>query len=169
MEWGIFMLRNAIEVAIKMETDAIAFYRDAVRKTKHPFGKEMFRGFIKDETRHLKMLKGIFKGLEIDSEFVRPKKTIKTVFTKLKGRMMDRVEALESEIDAVGIALKFESSGYEYYQKAAVKAPTKKERDLFKRLAVEENDHYTILLETKHFLENTGQWYMYEERGIVEG
>jgi hypothetical protein len=40
---------------------------------------------------------------------------------------------------------------------------------LFEKLSVEENDHYTILLETQKFLENTGQWYMYEERGIVEG
>lgn len=163
------MLRDAVELAIKMETDAIAFYRDAVKKTQHPFGKEMFRGFVKDESRHLKMLKGIFKGLAIEAEFVRPKKTIKTVFTKLKGRMMQRVQAMESEIEAINIALNFESDGYDFYKKAAVKAPSKKERDLFKRLAVEENDHYTILLETKNFLENTGQWYMYEERGIVEG
>lgn len=163
------MLRNAVEVAIKMETDAIAFYRQAVKDTKHPFGKEMFKGFIKDETRHLKMLKGIFKGLEIDAEFVRPRKNIKTVFSKLRNKMMERVKVLDTEIDAIGIALKFEASGFEYYQKAASKAPSKKERDLFKRLSVEENDHYTILLETKHFLENTGQWYMYEERGIVEG
>jgi rubrerythrin len=33
---------NAVEIAIKMETDAIKFYREAAEKTKHPVGKKMF-------------------------------------------------------------------------------------------------------------------------------
>jgi rubrerythrin len=50
------MMKDAVETAIKMETDAIAFYNEAANKTSHAFGREMFRGFIKDETRHIKML-----------------------------------------------------------------------------------------------------------------
>lgn len=163
------MMKEAIQTAIKMETDAISFYRDAAKKSKHPFAKEMFRGFTKDETRHLKMLKNIFKGLDIQAEFVRPKKTIKTVFTKLKGQMMHRVEAIDDELDAISIAMKFEKEGFDFYNKAASGSDDKKEKKLFERLAVEENDHYSILSETYDFLDNTGHWYMYEERGIIEG
>lgn len=163
------MLKEAIETAIKMETDAISFYGEAEKKTGHPFGKEMFRGFIKDETRHLKMLKDILEGLDIDFEFVRPRDTIKTVFTELKDDMMQRVKAMQDEMEAVSIGLKMEKEGFDFYKKAATDAPTTKERELFERLAEEENDHYSILNETYNFLDNTGHWYMYEERGIVEG
>lgn len=163
------MLKNAVETAIKMETDAITFYEEAANKTQHPFGKEMFRGFVKDEKRHLAMLQDIFKGLDIKADFARPRDAIKTVFTELKSQMMQRVKALEDEIEAVRIALEFEKEGFDYYRKAAAAAASPKEKHLFERLVEEENEHYEILLETKNFLENTGQWYMYEERGIVEG
>lgn len=163
------MIKNAIETAIKMETDAISFYGEAAQKTGYPFGKEMFRGFIKDETRHLKMLQGIFKGLDIAFEFVRPKETIKTVFSEMKDEMMQKVKALDDELEAVNIAMQMEKEGYDYYKKAAASADSDKEKELFERLAEEENEHYSILNETYTFLDNTGHWYMYEERGIVEG
>ncbi len=163
------MMKDAIETAIKMETDAIAFYGEAAQKTSHPFGKEMFRGFIKDETRHLKMLQDLFKGMDFEVELVRPKDTIKTVFSMLKNEMMQRVKVMDNEMEAVNIALKFEKEGFDFYKESAGKAGSPKEKELFEKLSVEENDHYTILLETQKFLENTKQWYMYEERGIVEG
>ena len=163
------MMKDAIETAIKMETDAITFYNEAAQKTSHPFGREMFKGFIKDEARHLKMLQDMFKGREFEIEMVRPRESIKTVFSMLKDEMMQRAKAMESEMEAVNIALKFEKEGFDFYRKSASEAGTPKEKLLFEKLSVEENDHYTILLETQKFLENTGQWYMYEERGIVEG
>jgi rubrerythrin len=163
------MMKDAVETAIKMETDAIDFYNAAANKTSHAFGREMFRGFIKDETRHLKMLQDMFKGREFEIELVRPRESIKTVFSMLKDEMMQRVKAMDSEMEAVNMALKFEKEGFDFYVKSASQAGSPKEKVLFEKLSVEENDHYTILLETQKFLENTGHWYMYEERGIVEG
>jgi rubrerythrin len=115
------------------------------------------------------MLQCLFKGMDINEEFVRPKETIKTVFSSLRDVMMERVTAVQSEMDALQIALRMEKEGFHFYQKAAANAPTQQEKDLFERLVIEENDHYTILNNTYTFLENTGQWYMYEEQGIVEG
>jgi len=163
------MMKDAIETAIKMETDAIAFYQEAANKAGHPFGKEMFKGFIKDETRHLRILQDLFRGNDVKAELIRPRESIKTVFSELKAEMMQRVKVLDNELEAVNIALKFEKEGFDFYKNAAATAESQKEKDLFEKLSVEENDHYTILLETYKFLENTGQWYMYEERGIVEG
>jgi rubrerythrin len=163
------MISDAVQIAIKMETDAITFYDEAARKTTHPFGKEMFSGFIKDEKRHLVMLQCLFKGMNIEADFVRPKETIKTVFSSLKDQMMERASAARSEMDALKIALQMEKEGFDFYKQSAAKAPSPQEKELFERLAVEENDHYSILNETYEFLDRTGHWYMYEERGIVEG
>lgn len=162
-------MKDAIETAIKMETDAIAFYSEAADKTVHPFGKEMFKGFVKDENRHLRMLKEILKGINIEFEFIRPKETIKTVFSEQKASMLERVKALENELEAVKIALHMEKDGFDYYKAAADRATDPREKELFERMAVEENDHYAILNETYTFLDNTGNWYLYEERGVIEG
>src|ERR1700690_44144 len=115
------------------------------------------------------MLQELFRGIDIRFEFQRPKDTIKTVFSEQKDAMMERVNALENELEALKIAMKMEKDGYDFYLVAAAKAGSAQEKKLFERLAVEENDHYAILNETFSFLDNTGQWYMYEERGIVEG
>ena len=163
------MIKDAVETAIKMETDAIAFYGEAARKTSHPFGKEMFSGFIKDEKRHLSMLQDLFKGLAPEIVHIRPKDTIKTVFTMHKDEMMQRVKVLDDEMEAINIAIRFEKEGYDFYKDCAAKADSPMEKELFEKLVLEENDHCSILLETQKFLENTGQSYMYEERGIVEG
>ncbi len=163
------MISEAVSTAIKMETDAIAFYEESAGRAHHAFGKEMFRGFVKDERRHLAMLQHIFGGLGLKKDFASPKEQIKTVFSMLKDQMMQRAEAVQSEMEAFKIALDMEKAGFDFYKTAAADAPTPEEKELFERLAVEENDHFSILNETYSFLENTNQWFMYEERGIVEG
>ena len=163
------MVSKVIETAIKMETDAMKFYEEAARKTSHPFGKKMFEGFIKDEARHLQMLEDILKGFSLTTAKVKPSDGIKTVFSELKDQMMARVKASQDELSAVNIALDFESAGYEFYKKAAQETTDVKEKELLSRLAEEEKEHSSILQNTYSFLKDTGDWFMWEEHGILEG
>ena len=121
-------LGKAIETAIKMETDAMKFYREAIIKTSHPLGKKIFEGFVVDELRHLKMLQDIMNKLDIEVQTIHPKQDIKTVFSNLKDQMMQRITATTDEKDAVKIALDFEQEGYRFYEKAAAEAGEEKEK-----------------------------------------
>jgi rubrerythrin len=163
------VLSKALETAIKMETDAMKFYREAIKKTTHPLGKRIFEGFVVDELRHLKVLQDIMNDLDVDVTTVHPKQDIKTVFTELKDQMMDRVKATTDEIEAVKIALDFEKAGYHFYEKSAKEATGDKEKKLFEILTIEEKRHYELLENTHRFLEDTGDWVMWEEHGILEG
>ncbi|SRR4030042_3552902 len=160
---------NAIELAIRMETDAINFYREAAEKTKHPVGKKMFLSITEDEKRHLEMLSQIFKDINIQVEEFNPMKNIKTIFESMKDDMMKRVEATKDELDAFKIAMQMEKEGVEFYKKAESEAQTEKERSLFKRLVKEEQQHYDIFANTYFFLSDTGSWFMWEEHSIVDG
>ncbi len=162
-------LSKAVGTAIKMETDAMKFYHEAVAKTTHPFGKKIFEGFVADEMRHLKMLQDIMNDMDIEVKVVHPKQDIKTIFTELKDEMMARVTATASEKDAVKIALDFERGGYHFYEKAARETHGEKEKKLFEVLTVEEKRHYELLENTHRFLEDTGDWFMWEEHGVLEG
>lgn len=162
-------LSKALETAIKMETDAMKFYREAIGKTGHPLGKRIFEGFVVDELRHLRMLQDIMNNLDIEVTVVHPKQDIKTVFSELKDQMMQRISATTGEREAVKIALDFEKEGYRFYEEAAREAAEDKEKKLFEVLAVEEKRHYELLENTHRFLENTGDWFMWEEHGILEG
>jgi len=162
-------LSKAVETAIRMETDAMKFYREAVGKTSHPLGKKLFEGFVMDELRHLKMLQNIMNDLDIEVNKVYPAQDIKTVFSELTEEMLQRISATADEKEAVNVALDFEKSGYHFYEKAAQEATEEKEKKLFEVLTIEEKRHYELLENTYRFLDDTGEWFMWEEHGMLEG
>jgi len=160
---------NALEVAKKMETDAIKFYTEAAGKTGYEAGKKMFLSITDDEKRHLVMISDLIRGMNIKIEDVSPMGKVKTVFESLKGTMMKKVAASKDELDAFKIAMEMEKEGMKFYQKSLEAAKTEKEKALFTRLIEEERQHYEIFANTYSHLSDTGNWFLWEERGIVEG
>lgn len=162
-------MTNAIEIAIRMETDAIKFYKEAAEKCNHAVGKKMFLSISEDEKRHLDMLSEIFKGLDLKIREASPMKVVKTIFEEMKHEMMERVEATKDELEAFKIAMKMEKEGVKFYKKVASEAATDKEKKLFERLVREEEQHYAIFANTYFFMSDTGNWFMWDEHSIVDG
>jgi rubrerythrin len=160
---------DALELAMKMEKDAIKFYSEAAQKTKYAAGKKMFDTITEDEKRHLEMISQLIKGLNVTHKDVSPMKNVKTVFESMKNEMMKKVEASADELEAFKVAMKMEQEGMEFYKKTLVGAKKEKERALLERLIQEEQQHYAIFANTYEFLAKTGDWFLWEERGIVEG
>jgi rubrerythrin len=160
---------NALEIAMKMETDSIKFYTEAAEKTKYPAGKKMFQTITEDEKRHLEMIAQIIKGLNIAVKDVSPMKRVKTIFETMKNEMMKKVAATSDELEAFKIAMQMEQEGEAFYKKSLAAAKTEKEKALFTRLIEEERQHYQIFSNTYFFLSNTGSWFMWEEHSIVDG
>lgn len=160
---------DALEMAMKMEKDAISFYTEAERKMKYPAGKKMFRSITEDEKRHLEMIAQIIKGLQITQKDVSPMKTVKSVFESMKEEMLKKVEVTGDELEAFKIAMQMEKEGMEFYKKTLAASKKEKERALLERLVHEEQQHYDIFANTYEYLSDTGNWFMWEERGIVEG
>lgn len=160
---------NSIEIAVKMETDAIRFYKEAAGKTVNPVGKKMFLSIMEDEKRHLDILSRILKGLDMKIADASPMKAVHSVFEEMKNEMMVRVAATSDEMEAFKIAMDMEKEGVDFYKKNSSEAPSEKERALFKCLAGEEEQHYAIFSNTYNFMIDTGNWFMWEEHSIVEG
>ncbi len=102
---------DALELAMKMEKDAIAFYTEAARKTTSPAGKKMFQTITEDEKRHLEMVSQIIKGLNITHKDTSPMKNVKTVFESMKDEMMKKVAATADDLEAFKIAMNMETRG----------------------------------------------------------
>ncbi|MBF0559490.1 MAG: ferritin family protein [Nitrospirae bacterium] len=160
---------NAIEMSIKMETDAINFYKEAADRTSHPVGKKMFLSIIEDEKRHVKMLDDLFRGLDLTLEEVGPMTNMKTVFEELRDEMMRRITATTDELEVLRIAMNMEKEGTEFYRKALKEARADKEKKLFEKLVLEEEQHFAIFENTYSFLSDTGNWFMWDEHSIVDG
>ncbi len=160
---------NAVEIAIKMETDAINFYTEASKKVKNKVGQKMFLSVAADEKRHLEMLGGILRGLDVHIKDAHPMRNIKTIFEELREEMLERVEATQDEMNAFRIAMDMEKEGVEFYKKSAAEALSPKERELFERLVKEEEQHFSVFANTYFFMRDSGSWYMWEEHSIVDG
>jgi rubrerythrin len=166
---GGLQIMNAIEIARKMETDAIKFYTEVAQKVKYPAGKEMFETIIVDEKKHLEIVNKLLKSLDVSVEDLQPMKDIKTVFENMKEHMMEKVEVSSDELEAFKIAMQMEKEGLEFYKKLSSESTTSKEKAVFDRLVSEEQKHYDIFSNSYNFLEDTGNWFMWEDHSIVEG
>lgn len=160
---------NSVEIAIKMETDAIKFYREASEKTRNAVGKRMFLSVAEDEKRHIAILSRHLESLDLTIGQASPLKNVKTIFEEMKESMLQRAEATPDEVEAFRIAMEMEKEGKVFYEKAAASAPTEKEKKLFEILVREEEEHFSIFQNTYSFLTDTGNWFMWEEHSIVEG
>jgi len=166
-------LQQLINTAIKMETDGIEFYQRAADKTSHPFGKEMFLSFRKDEERHLSVLKEILNDLGF-SNFGKyfgetPGDRIKTVFEEVRNEIRKRIAASPDEMEALGLGMKMEEESIHFYENALKKVTSLAAKELLERLILEEKDHYRILENTHSFLEDSGGWFLWEEKGLLDG
>jgi len=166
-------MSQVIRTAIKLETDGIEFYKGAADKTSHPFGKRMFLSLMKDEERHLKILKEVLDDLDF-SDFEKyfketPMQKIKTVFDELKGEMNERIAANPSEMEVLKMGMKVEDESVNFYRDSLEKTTDKGARALLNKLVMEERDHYRILQNTYSYLEDSGKWFLWEEKGILDG
>ncbi|ACI21286.1 ferritin-like domain-containing protein [Thermodesulfovibrio yellowstonii] len=160
---------KSIEIALKMETDAVKFYTEASEKVSHPVGKKMFLTIAEDEKNHIKMIEEVIKGLDLTIKEANPIKTVKTIFEDMKDKMMERIKAQSDDLEAFKIAMEMEKEGIEFYKKVQKEVNTEKEKKLFERLIFEEEQHHKIFSETYNFLKDTGNWFMWKEFSIVEG
>jgi len=167
-------LSKAIKTAIKMEEDGIDFYQKAARKCSHPFGSKMFLSFAEDEKRHLAVLKDILTDLKLSGsnrffEEKPPRERIKTIFQDLKNEIKERIAANPDELEALKIGMDMESKSVEFYQDALEKAEDSPLKRFFRRVIEEEKQHYQLLQNTHSYLEDSGEWFLWEERGLLDG
>ncbi|MBC8414084.1 MAG: ferritin family protein [Nitrospira sp.] len=160
---------NAIEIAKKMETDAIEFYTEAGNKIKYPAGKKMFETVVADERKHLEVVNKILQGMQVNIDDVPTLGNIRTVFEDLKDEMMEKVEASSEELEALKIAMQMEKEGAAFYRKLAAEAKTEQEKELFTKLIKEEEKHFEIFENTFNFLDDTGNWFTWNEHAMFDG
>jgi len=160
---------NAAEIALKMENDAVDYYKEAADRTSHPVGKKMFLSIMEDEQKHVKMITALLKGMDITEESAEPMDRVKTIFEEMKSDLSEQLTATSDDKEALNIAMEMERKGRKFYEESLAKATDEKTKALFTRLVKEEEQHYKVFANTYNFLNDTGNWFMWEEKGIVEG
>ena len=63
---------KAIETAIQIEKDGLAFYTEAAKQTDDPNGKKMFQSLARDEAAHLRLFEDARQALLERGEWLSP-------------------------------------------------------------------------------------------------
>jgi rubrerythrin len=160
---------DAVTKAIEMKKNAIKFYQNSAEKCDHPAGKQMFLVILEDEKHHLESLHQMVNDMHIDMKNLTPIDNIKTSLETLQDQMRARTACSLDEMEVFKIAMDMEKEFVDYYQKHAAEANNDKEKLLFEKLAKEEEEHYRVFSNTHSYLDDTGNWFMWEDHSIVEG
>jgi rubrerythrin len=149
---------RAIETAMQAEREASRFYARVSKQTKDPRGRDMLEQLSEFETNHYNKLKELAKSLEDKGEWVLYSGTSlkKKAFSKkaesLKGQ--DQI----SEMDALKLAIREEKKAGAYYRSMAELTTDPRGKDMYRRLAGEEELHEKLLNDQYYSLHNTGIW-----------
>lgn len=144
---------EALQQAIRLETDGQRFYLEAAEKTSDARGKDMFRSLAKDEVTHLKLVKDQYQALKKTGEWaagpalkVKPVDLDKPIFPKGKQAAEKAVKSDYTERDALLFAMNIESDSYNLYRKSAQETASARGKEVYTFLAGEEQTHFDIVM-----------------------
>lgn len=149
---------KAVKVAMAAEMEAYQAYTKAAKMTKNPRGKDMFQQLSEFEKNHYAKLKSLLKSLEEKGEWILYEGTeLKQKKIPLKASKPKGQEQL-SDLDALKIAIREEKKAQQYYRSLSELTKDPRGKDMYKRLAKEEELHEKLLNDQYYSLHNTGYW-----------
>ncbi len=166
---------EAITVALENEKRERDFYLGQSGKTDNPVGKKMFLQFAAEEDEHYHRLQAIHEKLSQQGTWPDTVSTtvgtsnILATFKTIAGLAEKTPLASRNDIDALHIAIDFETKAHSFYTKLSKEAETSAEKEFFKLLASVEWEHLLTLQESLLFFEHPEDWFAEQERSQLEG
>ncbi|UCD72272.1 MAG: ferritin family protein [Syntrophobacterales bacterium] len=151
---------DAIKAAMETEMDAHNFYSRAAQKTENSKGKDMFFQLADFEMNHFRHLKALYYSLKAEGKWITYHGTTFSIEgKKIKALSVKKeVESQANDLDALSIAIKEERKTRKYYLEMVQKTANSLGKDIFKKLAREEELHERVLNDQFYSLTNNGLW-----------
>jgi rubrerythrin len=152
---------DAIKAAMEAEMDAYNFYSMAAQKTQNPKGKDMFSQLADFERNHFLHLKDLYDSLKGEGKWIAYSGT---TFSETGEKISEdlsigkEIASQADDLDALSMAIKEERKTQKYYLEMTSKTVDPLGRNMFKKLATEEELHERILNDQFYSLNNNGVW-----------
>jgi rubrerythrin len=149
-------LLDAIQLAMAAEQKAAAFYAAAAQKADNPMGRQLFEQLADFERYHYANLADLDRSLRDDGAYVE------YAGRELSPASPAEVSAEEVHakelVEIITVALNAEQEARERYTALAEQTTDPDGKEMFERLAAEEQVHYRILNDEYYHLNNHGHW-----------
>lgn len=166
---------KALEIALNNESKERDFYLKNAERTQNKLGKLMFASIASDEDEHYRRISGLHKKLISDGKWpetvpIEVKGTeVKAVLQKIVDSVDTSSKADTNDIEAVKVAVDFETKGEMFYGKLAREVDNPMEKKFYEFLAGIEREHRLSLEDTYEYFQDPAGWYRVKEKLHVDG
>ena len=170
---------QALQLALKMETDGYNFFKDATTRAKNPLTREAFQYFAEWELEHVEFIKKMYKKLNESGEWLSVDQmnqkvgdaavAIKTIFKEKHEQIDQHVKVDTSDLQAYILARDIEDKATVFYQQKATNAVDPFAKKFFTFMIDVEREHYNILNNSYRFLQDPALYNLEEENWMFDG
>jgi rubrerythrin len=167
---------KAIETAIQIEEDGLAFYTKAAKQTDDPNGKRMFQTLARDEAAHLRLFEDTREALLEKGTWLSPEQVAaispgefarRPIFPagdEIKTALRSgQAEMPEHELAALQRGIQAEKDSIAFYTQEMEKTDDPDAKAMYAYLIEQEEGHRTILQGEYDYLNRTGFWFDVQE------
>ena len=181
MEKGIKMSSKteerikALEIALNNEARERDFYLKHKERTTNNLGQLMFASIASDEDEHYRRILALHQRLKEEGKWpetvpIQVKGTeVKAVIQKVVNSMDTFSKAERDDMEAVKIAIDFETKGELFYSDLAKNVDNPMEKKFYELLASMQREHRLSLQDTFEYFQDPANWYRIKERQHVDG
>jgi rubrerythrin len=170
---------QALQVALKMETDGYNFFKDAATRARHPLTQEAFEYFAKWELEHVEFIKKMYQKLTDSGEWLSvdlmnqkvgdAAVAIKTIFKQKHEEIDKHVKVATSDLEAYVLARDIEDKATVFYKQKADSAQDAMAKKFFTFMIDVEREHYNILNNSYRYLQDPSLYNLEEENWMFDG
>ena len=164
---------QAIETAIQIEKDGLAFYTEAAQQTDNPSGKKMFQSLARDEVAHQKLFEAVRGSLLQEGSWLSPEEVAAIspgAFDRSPifpvGDEIGSAEIPQRELAALQRGIEAEEAAIAFYSEQREKTDDPDARAMYAYLIEQEEGHRIILEGEYNYLNRTGFWFDFQEFGL---
>lgn len=166
---------KALEIALNNESKERDFYLKHKERTTNNLGKLMFASIAADESEHYQRILELHKRLKEEGKWPEtiPLKVKGTEVKAILQKMVDEVDTSSKadldDMEAVRIAVDFETKGELFYKKLAREVENPVEKGFYEFLSSIEREHRLSLADTYEYFQDPAGWYRIKERHHIDG
>ena len=158
---------SMLNAALEMEKKGKAFYERAAKTCKNELGQLVFRLLTEEEALHIGKLNKKYHAVSIADEWTEDRREeveanldLSNVFSELAIKYGQNIYFEDGDRDTLEVGIDFELQCIRFYEKRLKCSGDATEKAFWRRMIIEERQHYLALSDMNIFFSDPGAWFI---------
>jgi rubrerythrin len=147
---------NVFDFAMQMERDGERYYRELSEKTDNRGLRNILVMLADAEIAHYHLFRNMREGAPVQTSETTILDDVKNIFAEMKAE--GSFQADPSQDDLYRKSLEIEKKSRDFYLAQAEETPEEARKEVFRKVAEEEEKHYRIVENILDFISRPEQW-----------